>query len=144
MTPGTASDNYAALLARFQPRPIQSEAEAARVQIEIDRLIDQGDLTDDKRAFLNLLGDLVIVWEDGRYDLPDISGAEVIRSLLEDTGHKQVDLVGPVFPTRSVASEVISGKRKLNYAYVEKLSRFFGVSPALFYPEPSPRWRAVQ
>lgn len=137
MTLGTTPGSYAALLAHFQPRPIQSEAEAERVQAEIDRLIDQGNLSEDERTFLNLLGDLILVWEDGHYDLPDISGADAIRSLLEDTGHRQVDLVGPVFATRSVASEVVSGKRPLNYQYVEKLAEFFGVSPAVFYPAPA-------
>ncbi len=46
----------------------------------------------------------------------------------------QSDLVGRVIPTKSIASEVLRGKRRLTYVHVEKLAHVFHVSPAVFFP----------
>lgn len=56
------------------------------------------------------------------------------RELLLTHGLRQIDLVGPVFPTRSVASAVLAGKRPLSYQTVRKLSAFFHVPADVFYP----------
>ena len=66
--------------------------------------------------------------------MPDISGPAAIRALMQERNLRQADLVGPVFPTRSRASEIMAGKRALTYEYVRRLAEFFQVSPALFYP----------
>lgn len=132
-----APDEYRTLLTTYLPRTITSEAEAADVQRVIDDLIDKDDLSVAETDFLSLLGDLTPASEGNRDDLPDISGVEAIRELLKVRGERPADLVGPVFSTRSVASEVLSGKRPLSYKTVEKLAGYFHVSPALFYPAPA-------
>ena len=40
---------------------------------------------------------------------------------------------GPVFATKSIASEVLNGKRRLTYDHVDRLAQFFHVSPSVFY-----------
>jgi HTH-type transcriptional regulator/antitoxin HigA len=45
---------------------------------------------------------------------------------------KQKDLLD-VFATPSIASEVLSGKRRLNTDHIRKLSRRFRVSPEVFF-----------
>ena len=139
MTLGTQAANvYGELLLKTQPRPIKSDEEAEAIQRQIDALIDKPEeLSEDENDFLGLLGSLIYMWEDGKYKLPEISGPEVTRVLLEERGLQQKDLVGPVFPTKGIASEVLSGKRQLTYEYVRRLAEFFHVSPALFYPDAS-------
>jgi HTH-type transcriptional regulator/antitoxin HigA len=139
MTLGTeASQSYADLLRENLPRSITTEAEADAIQRQIDALIDKpGELSEAEEEFLSLLGDLMLVWEDGKYRLPDIYGREAIRGLLQERDLQQKDLVGPVFPTKGIASEVLSGKRSLTYEYVRRLAEFFHVSPAVFYPSGS-------
>ncbi len=46
---------------------------------------------------------------------------------------RQGDLVGGVFPTKGIASEVLNGKRQLTYEHVARLAKVFHVSPAAFY-----------
>jgi HTH-type transcriptional regulator/antitoxin HigA len=129
------AEAYAKLLASSLPRSITSEEEAEAVQRQINALIDKPEeLTEAESELLSLLGDLTLVWEDRKYDLSDIAGPEAVRALLELHGLRQSALVGPVFPTRSLASEVLSGKRQLTYDYVRRLAEFFRVSPAVFYP----------
>jgi len=62
-----------------------------------------------------------------------VSPAEIIRELMSATSLKQSDLVD-VFGTKSVVSEVLSGKRDLSKAHIQKLCQRFHVSPELFFP----------
>lgn len=136
MIPGiVAESSYAELLEQVVPRPIETEEEATRYTTIIDALVDQTQpLTDDQRDFIALLSLLLEAWEAGQEDWPDVPPHEIVRALIEDNGLRQRDLVGPVFPSEGIASEVLSGKRKLTYNFVQKLSTFFHVSPEIFFP----------
>ena len=136
MIPGiVAESSYVELLEQVVPRPIETEEEAARYTRIIDALVDQPQpLTEDQHDFIALLSLLLEAWEAGQQDWPDVPPREIVRALIEDNGLRQRDLVGPVFPTQGIASEVLSGKRKLTYNFVQKLSTFFHVSPEIFFP----------
>lgn len=137
MTLGTETPTYADLFLATLPRPIKSEEEADAIQHQIDALIDkQRELTADERDFLALLASLVLMWERDKYEPPQVAPHELVKAMIEDSGLRQKDLVGPVFPTESIASEVLSGKRKLTYDFVERLADYFHVSPAVFYASP--------
>jgi HTH-type transcriptional regulator/antitoxin HigA len=133
MTGAKAPRPYAAMLAEIQPRSITNETEAEAIQARIDQLIDQPARTADEDALLSLLGDLVQACEGDRHDLDAPTPTAAIRALLEAHGCKQQDLVGTVFATKSIASEVLRGKRGLTYDHVSRLARFFHVSPTVFY-----------
>jgi HTH-type transcriptional regulator/antitoxin HigA len=62
--------------------------------------------------------------------LPDVSGAEALRYLMDEHGLTQADLseVG----MQGVVSEILNGKRELNVRQVRALAQRFGVSPAVF------------
>ena len=125
--------SYAALLAEVQPRTITNEAEAKAIQAHIDRLIDQPDITEAEEDLLSLLGDLMAAWDGEHFALDAPTPTEAIRALLQAHGRDQQDLVGPVFATKSIVSEVLHGKRRLTYDHVSRLASFFHVSPTLFY-----------
>ena len=82
------------------------------------------------RGILKLLSAAVQEYEKG-LDFPDHGPEEMIRFLMEQHGHKQKDLadVAPV----SVISEILSGKRSLNKGQIERLSKKYHVSPAVFF-----------
>jgi HTH-type transcriptional regulator/antitoxin HigA len=126
---------YTELLAAGQPRTITSDTDADRIQSQIDALLDKGELSRAEEEYLSLLGDLVLAWEDGKHEMPDLPPLDYLRALIEDGGLRQADLVPAVFPTPSLASEILSGKRPLTYDYVQRLSRYFHVSPALFFEQ---------
>jgi antitoxin component HigA of HigAB toxin-antitoxin module len=62
---------------------------------------------------------------------PEVTGAELLRYLMEEHGHKQSDLAD-VAP-RSVISEILHGKRELNKNHITRLASKYNVSPALFF-----------
>jgi HTH-type transcriptional regulator/antitoxin HigA len=131
----TGTGEYVDLLARIQPRSIGSEEEADAIQAQIDRFLDLPARTPAEEALLNLLGDLMMVWETNHVQLPPLAPGALIGALLEARGLPQRALVGPVFTQRSAVSEVIRGRRPLTYRHVQKLADFFGVSPAVFFPQ---------
>ena len=73
-----------------------------------------------------------------RTDFPD---ADLVESLLvfnirhnrymEHRGLRRADLL-PIFGSRSVASDVLAGKREPSKAHIRKLAEFFHVSADLF------------
>lgn len=124
----------AELVREFPPAPIGSEADLARTQARVDELLGR-DLDDAEELFLDLLGTRIEQWEEEREQIPDISGVALIRVLLEERGLRQRDLVeGGVFPTESVASEVLAGRRALRLEHLMAAAGYFGLSPAVFLP----------
>ena len=80
-------------------------------------------------------------YEDTHVAIPDASGPEILRSLMEEHELAQSDL--PEIGSQGVLSEILSGKRDLNVRQIAQLATRFGVSPALFIPisarTPKPR-----
>jgi HTH-type transcriptional regulator/antitoxin HigA len=126
--------SYAGLLQAVEPRPIRTEAEADRIQAVVDELIDRAEtLTRDEEDLLLLLGTLIERWEGDKYELPGVPPHEIVQALIESHQIRQKDLVGPVFPTEGLASEVLHGKRRLTYDFVQRLAAYFHVSPEVFF-----------
>ena len=134
MTVGSAvpKKTYIDLLQYFPPRPISSEVEFNATQAEIDHLLDQSELTQDERDYLNVLGTLVHEYEESHYPMPELKGIELLKALIAEFNLRQKDLL-PIFKTESVVSAVLNGKRKLTVGHIEKLAEYFHVSPAVFF-----------
>lgn len=135
-TPGFDRDEYVRLLAEWPPVKIRDETQARATEDELDRLLGRADLSSAERAYVDLLSDLLADWEDEYEGIPDVSGVDLVRALLEERGLRQRDLVR-IFATESVASEVLAGRRELTRRHIEGLSGFFKVSPAAFFPSPA-------
>jgi HTH-type transcriptional regulator/antitoxin HigA len=124
---------YAALLAEVLPRPIQSEAENERALKVVDKLMSKGEdkLTTEEGVLLELLIQLIERFEEQHYAIPEAPGHRVLRTLMENRGLKQKDLL-PIFGSKGIASEVINGKRAISKEQAKKLGEFFHLSPAAF------------
>ncbi len=75
---------------------------------------------------------LIEAYEEEHHSIPDASPVEVLRTLMDANNLRQKDLVS-VFGSESIVSEVLHRKRDLNRAHIEKLSKRFHVSPAVFF-----------
>lgn len=127
-------ESYRDLLAEYQPKPIQSKEEAEDLTVLVDELTDLPRMSTGQREFVWLLGQLLHDWEAEHEDPIEVSPQEAVRSLLEDNDLRQVDLVGPVFPSPTAVSDFLAGRRPPSYRRVQMLAEFFHVSPAIFYP----------
>jgi len=62
--------------------------------------------------------------------LPETTGIQALRFLMEQHGLKQSDLAE--IGSQGVVSEILAGKRELNVGQVRALGERFGVSSATF------------
>ena len=136
--------SYQELLLAFLPRTINTEAHYSAVQHEIDRLVDFGDLTADEQDYLDLLGTIVWAYEadtEEKWNY-ELHGVDLVRGLIELYGLKLNDLT-PIFKTKSNASAVLNGRRRLTVEQINKLATFFNLPHDLFF-EPVAMARNLQ
>jgi HTH-type transcriptional regulator/antitoxin HigA len=122
---------YRDLLGRFMPHVIRTEDDNERAIRELEALAARPRLTGAERAVMDLLTVLIERFEDEHYALRPATPIEHLQELMRAQGLKQKDLVG-IFPTESIVSEVLHGKRPLTAEHIRRLSARFHVSPALF------------
>lgn len=123
---------YVKLLARTVPHVIHSEEENERCIALLEDLDSRGELSPEEKRIAELLTLLIEDFEDRNYALRPASPVEIVRHLMDSNGLRQVDMID-VFGSASVVSEVLAGKRDLAKAHIERLSKRFNVSPALFF-----------
>ncbi len=132
---GDGLDEYLALVRAFPLVSIRDDVHLDTAVTVIDGLIDKATRSTAEEAYLGALTDLVETYENAHVVFPPQTGVDALRSLIEENGLKQGDLV-PVFGTQSIVSEVLRGKRKLTVKHIEKLSAFFHVPPSVFFDDP--------
>jgi HTH-type transcriptional regulator/antitoxin HigA len=112
--------------------PIRDEAHYQRMVAMLEALLDEatGDENHPAMGLVDIVGDLIEDFEAEHHPLPDVTGVQALKFLMEQHGIKQCDLheIG----SQGVVSEILTGKRELNIRQVRALSERFGVSPATF------------
>ncbi|MDZ4143692.1 MAG: transcriptional regulator [Burkholderiales bacterium] len=112
--------------------PIRDEAHYLRMVAMLEALLDEatGDENHPAMGLVDIVGDLIEDFETERHPLPDVTGVQALKFLMEQHGIKQSDLheIG----SQGVVSEILAGKRELNIRQVRALSERFCVSPATF------------
>jgi len=123
---------YGRLLARKVPAVIRTKEENERFLAELEQLDERYDeLTPEEREFSELLTVLIEAFEDANYALEGSTSGSRLRSLMEEHGLRQRDLLN-VFGSRGIASEVVSGKRAISKAQAKKLAELFHVPADIF------------
>lgn len=111
---------------------IRHEDDYDRAVAQLNQLIDEIGTNEQHPLYdlLDTLGTLIHAYEEAHYPMPDASGRDCLRYLMEEHYLKQVDL--PEIGSQGVVSEILNGKRKLNVRQIEALAQRFHVSPAVF------------
>lgn len=84
-------------------------------------LIDSAPLTQDEEDYLDLLGSLMIQYEQSVEPISDISAVNLLKVLLTENQLRQKDLVF-IFKTESIVSEVLNNRRKLSVEHIQLLA----------------------
>lgn len=129
----TVLANPAKMIERGAPHLIRTEQQLAAYTRALYKLTGEPRPTPAQVEAIELLTLLIERFEEENYTVPNASPTDVLRFLLDRHGLKQRDLAADL-GGESVVSEVLSGKRKLNAAHIEQLSKRFHVSPAVFFP----------
>jgi HTH-type transcriptional regulator/antitoxin HigA len=133
MTTGlkTPSSYYIEIITTFPPRPITCEAEFIATQNRIDFIVNRRNLTQDDRDYLNVLGTLVYDYEQKHEPMPVLKGIKLLKALMIEDNIQEKDLIY-IFESESWVSEVMNGKRELTVSQIQKLAKFFHLSPVAF------------
>ncbi|GHU19257.1 hypothetical protein FACS189475_06150 [Betaproteobacteria bacterium] len=113
-------------------RPIRSDADYDRMVSLMNAVLAAVGEDEDHplSGFLELLSDLVSLYEREHIPIPPSDPVDALRFLLDARGLKQEDLGDIV--AQSNLSAILAGKRNISARLAGKLGQFFGVSPALF------------
>ena len=122
---------YLTLVRAFPLLSIRDETHLEAALEVIDQLIEKPDRSEAEEVYLGALTDLVEVYETIYVIIPPVSGIAALRYLIEENGLRQSDLAH-LFGSRSIISEVLSGKRRLALAHMERLAEHFGLPITVF------------
>jgi HTH-type transcriptional regulator / antitoxin HigA len=124
------SERYA--LEVGSPTPITSERQHEEYLGVLDRLASKEKPSSEEEKYAEVLMTLIEAYEEEHHSIAEASPVAVLRALLDGNGLRQKDLI-PIFGSESIVSEVLNKKRELNKYHIEKLSKRFHVSPAVFF-----------
>jgi HTH-type transcriptional regulator / antitoxin HigA len=111
---------------------IRNEHEYDLAMERLNRLLDEvgADEGHPLYTLLDTLGTLLHTYEEQHHPMPECSGVDVLRFLMEEHSLTQSDL--PEIGSQGVVSDILRGKRELNVRQIRALAKRFHVSPAVF------------
>ena len=89
---GKAKDLYFDLVLRFPLRPIRSDKELNAAVKMVDSLLDRKDLASEEEDYLEVLGDLIELYESEAHPIAPVSDVEMLRHLIEAKGVSQTEV----------------------------------------------------
>ena len=122
----------ATMIRQGAPHIIRSDKELEEYTRALFELTEKQDPTSEEEKAIELLT-LLIEHYEGEHDwrVPKAKPVDVLRFLLEQNGLSHRDIASEL-ASESTVSLILSGKRQLNRAHIERLSERFHVSPAVF------------
>lgn len=111
---------------------IRDETEYDKAILTLNALIDEVG-TDEQHPLyelLDTLGTVIHAYEEKHYPIPECSGVEVLKLLMEEHQIEPADL--PELGPPDIVLEILKGKRDLTVTYIHILAERFQVSPAVF------------
>jgi HTH-type transcriptional regulator/antitoxin HigA len=136
--------DYLDLIREFPLRQIRTKVDYRRAGKMIDKLAvrNEGTLSAGEQDYLDAL--CILVEEYDQYNRvpakPDPIG--LLKHLMEETG-MSVTALGELLGSKSVASQVLRGKRSLSKTHIAKLAEHFKLNVAAFFPQSSAKPREV-
>jgi len=130
---------YVLLVEKFPPRTIKSTKEhkiylelVGTLMRELSQSIDKRS-EDGMRRYLTVLTPFIKRFEETHWPRTEVKGYEILAYLMEQNGLTQVDLEKEI-GKQPYVSDILKGKKRLTTNQIQRLSKRFFVSPAVFFP----------
>ena len=130
-------EQYLALIHEFPLKPIESDKELRRAIEMINKLIDRGieNLPAGEDAYLDVLSDIVHKYETEHHPIEPVAPTQLLAFLIESKGVSQREVAEAAGMKESSLSDLLAGRRAFNRNHIERLARYFLISPAAFFPK---------
>ena len=111
---------------------IRNENEYDKAIATLNALIDEVGPDEQHPLYelLDTLGTVVHAYEEQHYPIPECSGIEVLKFLMEEHQLEPPDL--PALGPPDIVVEILKGERDLTVTHIHALAKTFQVSPAVF------------
>ena len=126
------SPQYLALVRAFPPRPIRGDDDHRRAIEVVNGLLDRQSLTADEEDYLDVLGLLIVDYEDAIYDHPELEPVERLRHLMEEHSLTQAELARRAGVAVTSLSDILNGRRRISPRVRAKFAECFGVAASFF------------
>jgi HTH-type transcriptional regulator / antitoxin HigA len=134
MTLTINSEIYSQLLAKYQPRIIQTEAENEEFLQVVEELLSRQNLTPEENTILELLVKLIEDFEDKHYQLNKSTPHSRMIHLMEAQNLTKENLV-QVFGSDEIVNQITNGNLPITSQQALALGRLFHVDSSLFLNE---------
>lgn len=113
--------------------PIHSKVQYKRMVQLMNSLVDEvgGNEKHPLADLLEIVGDIIAVYEERHYPIADAEPRGVLRLLMEQNNLQKKDLAAEL-GSQSVVSEILGGKRDIKARQANALAARFAVSPGAF------------
>ena len=111
---------------------IRDEDAYDRAIVTLNALIDEvgNDEQHPLYELLDTLGTVIHAYEEKHHPIPECSGVEVLKLLMEEHQLESTDL--PELGPPDIVLEILNEKRELTVTHIHALAEVFQVSPAVF------------
>jgi HTH-type transcriptional regulator/antitoxin HigA len=137
-TPRPLKDSYFDLVRQFPLVPIRSESgyDAAIAFLNTLAIRGEDSLDEGEQAYLDALTQFVEDYEEShhRIEVSDLKPLDALKYLMKENDMTPADL-GRLLGNRSLASQILHGKRSLSKTHIRILASRFKVEPGLFFEE---------
>jgi HTH-type transcriptional regulator/antitoxin HigA len=135
--PAAVADLYFDLVRELPLRPIRTKADFRRASKMIDRLSihDEGTLSPGEQDYLDTLDLLVEEYDRNNRPATQADPIGLLKHLMEESS-MTVTALGQLLGSKSVASEILHGKRSLSKTHMAKLAEHFKLDVAAFFSAP--------
>jgi HTH-type transcriptional regulator/antitoxin HigA len=112
--------------------PIRDQAHYQYMVETLESLLEEtgDDESHPLMGLVDIVGDLIADYEAQHDTMPEATGVDALKFLMEQHGIKQADL--SEIGSQGVVSEILNGKRALNVRQIKLLAERFSVSSATF------------
>jgi len=115
---------------------IRNEEELDAAQAVIDALLREG-LNDGRRAYLDALSDLVIVYEQKNHAVAPLPPHELLGHMLQERSMSQAELARRTGLAKVTVSDLATGKRPFTVGQMHTVANIFGLPGTVFMPKTS-------
>lgn len=124
-------DTYGSLLAKYQPKIIETEEENEQAIALCEKLSHLENPSLEESALLELLITLIEKYEAENHPIPEALPHEILTHLMESRNLNMKQL-SDILETDLIDQEILTGKRQITDQEAKKLSNFFNVSSDFF------------
>lgn len=112
----------------------ESLERVTRALEELDRTMQEEGHPHPLAEFSNLVMHRIVAYENEHHPIDDseVSGAQMLASLMEERELSQRQLAKETGIQQSTISQLINGKREFTADHIRRLSKYFKCNPSLF------------